>query len=217
MRKTFFHMATGDYIVNKKTSPPLAIRTFGDSITLGFGLSAGQGYSPKLAALLSLTEKNYGRSGCILQAATGVSNSGYLFYQQDLMGGDLNDICLIMLGVNDVRDQAGAVYDCTVSRFTTNYNTIVDNLLRKGNYCNRRLILCNVPYQANDANLELSNQYNQVIYNLSQTYKCGYFDICKAVRNNGGNSLLQDGVHPNASGGTVMADSLYAYINTFWI
>ena len=210
--QTWVGVVHTDYYVNKKMAAPTRINCWGNSITMGFGLNAGERWATKLATLLSLTEINNGHSGAILQQTYKGTNTnlGVLYYNLNLIqNGNFNDIVIIEYGVNDVRDQIAGTYGSNLAQFSYDYDRILNEILKPGRYCNRRIFLCSIPYQQYNQQYDVALTYSAVIQALAAKYRVFYYDVMFNFR---GDYYLQDGVHPTSIGGTLWANGLYNFI-----
>jgi lysophospholipase L1-like esterase len=172
---------------------------FGDSNTTGQGATS---YLVGLSTQMGLAHLNLGIAGTLFVNSTAAVNNGYDRYQAQIVTKPYTDYIVIQYGTNDI------LSFLPVGTFETQMNTMVGSLISQG-YNPDRICMCSVPYQSSGANAAALNLYRTAIVNISTTHGTKYFDLLQAMRDGGGNSLLADAVHLNASGMTIWQNGVY--------
>lgn len=163
---------------------------FGDSNTAGQGATS---YLVALASGMSLAHCNLGISGTRLTAFT--ATSGIARYASQLNSRPYSDKVVIQYGTNDI---LGGV---SQSDYETALNTVVGGLITAG-WSATKICICSPPYQQSGANAAALALYNTSCNTVATTYGTKYFDLYTDTKDNGGDTLLADSVHLNASGMT---------------
>jgi lysophospholipase L1-like esterase len=171
---------------------------FGDSNTVGLGTTS---YVNAVAASLGLAYKNIGISGSWF--ATNNSSSGYARYGTQVVYNPYTDYLVIQYGTNDILNSASVI------TYATEFNAMMSDLISRG-WNPNRICLCSIAYQRDNANASLLDDYRAAILASSVTYGTRYFDLLQDMRDGGGNSLLSDNVHLNASGMTIWSNGVIA-------
>lgn len=159
--------------------------SFGDSIT------ASDSWSGPLATNLGLYEANLGIPGTRLTALN--SNSGIARFQSQIMTRPYSDRIAILYGTNDI---SGVVSDTV---FAAALDTVLSTLISVG-YNPRNICVGSTPYRTGNGNATELNAYRTQIVNLTSTYNTRYCDVLQAMRDGGGDTLMADAIHPNATG-----------------
>lgn len=168
----------------------MTIFGFGDSNTAGQGATS---YLIALSAGMSLAHCNLGISGSRLTAFT--ATSGIARYASQLNSRPYTDKVVIQYGTNDI---LGGV---SQSDYETALNTVVGGLITAG-WSAAKICICSPPYQQSGANAAALALYNTSCSTVATTYGTKYFDLYTDIKDNGGDTLLADAVHLNASGQT---------------
>lgn len=171
---------------------------FGDSNTVGQGVSS---YLIAAASSKGVRDHNLGISGSRLTALD--ANSGITRWQSQIPTRPYTDYIVIQYGTNDILGGVSA------STFATALNTVVGGLIAAG-YPAAKICLCSNPYQQSGANATELDSYRTEIETIKNTYGTRYANLLQDTRDNGGNSLLSDLVHLNATGQTRWANLVTA-------
>jgi lysophospholipase L1-like esterase len=185
-----------------------AVVGLGDSITLGSGSTdrLTTAWLPTLASSLSKTFKNYGVGGSILTSY--ITDGMVARYRRQIVENPYTDTVCILGGTND---SGSAV---TAETFEYAYRDIITGLIISG-YSQSRIILGTVPYKLGDADAALIATYNTVITNLCTEYGLkAPADVYNQMKNNGGDALMDDTVHPNDAGHDIIAGAFLTVINS---
>jgi lysophospholipase L1-like esterase len=177
---------------------------FGDSNTTGQGATS---YLVALSTSMNLAHLNLGISGTMFQNTTGQANNGYSRYQSQLVSKPFTDYVVVQYGTNDILTGQSA------SIFETQLNAMIGDLISQG-YNPSRICLCSNPYQVSNQNSALLDDYRTRILNVATAHGTKYFDLLQDTRDNGGNSLLVDAVHLNATGQTRWTNGVYTAFTT---
>lgn len=201
---------TADYNISGKglhnvSAPITGSFTFiGDSYTAGTGATTtAQRYSSIVATTMGLTEVNLGVGGRSIQAYYAAGNNIPTKTATDRF-------ILLELGIND-RSTSGTYPS---SQLATEYNTIVTWMLGKG-WAPSEIILVNTNYTgAIGGTLTRQNEINAAILAASVANGTKFVDIYTDGLNNGGTSLLTDGLHPGDVGHRNIAKDVLAVAKT---
>lgn len=175
----------------------------GDSNTVGSGTNS---YLVALSTNKALSFTNLGISGCYLTPLGGtVANSVYARYMTQLESRPKTDWIILCAGTNDI--SLGSVSSANYELYL---NEIINELVNTYQYQANRIIICSPPYQRDGANAASLVAYNNVCSSIATTYGTQYFDLYSAILNGGGNSLLSDNLHLNASGQTIWTNGVGA-------
>lgn len=120
----------------------------------------------------------------------------------------------IMYGMNDFR-YTGSNF--TVANFQNDYGEVVDALIASGVAADD-MILGTIPYvpastytanspDYNGGTLAIHLDYNAAIRTIATGRGTRFVDVYTAMLTNGGDALVDDGVHPNDEGHQVIADA----------
>jgi len=199
---------------------------FGDSITNGQGVSSVDTFRELISTMLGVTGTNNGINSTPMQdtfttSGSPFANNGVDRYAATLTGGSKKDLCFIMYGSNDLgRDrEIGTYTGFNIVKFVDDYREVVAGLISAG-YAPSEIVLCSLPFISDynngswdGADVALHERYNAWIKQIAYENGTLFMDAYTATKDNGGASLLQvDGVHPNAAGHQVIADSLYGAV-----
>ena len=158
---------------------------FGDSNTFGISVTP---YLVGLSAQMNLAHLNLGIPGTVFVNSTAQLNNGYDRYQKQLVTKPYTDYIVVQYGTNDV------LAGLPVELFETQMSAMISDLITKG-YNPSKICLCSNPYQKTNANATLLNSYRTAILSIATLKGTKYFDLLQDMRDNGGDSLLNDPVH----------------------
>jgi lysophospholipase L1-like esterase len=184
----------------------LKIAAVGDSNTVGTGidekdrtaLSYPAQLQKKLGSRYVVT--NFGVSGTTLLDTT---NSPYVFHEKYKESKGSNpDIVLIMLGTNDVRSQTWDQYE-----YKKQFIALVNEY--KNLSSSPKVYLVTPPGLFNDGeiDLRLKNEAVPEVYSVAEEAGVEVIDVFSATREH--SDLFLDGVHPNAEGYEIIANTVY--------
>jgi hypothetical protein len=163
---------------------------FGTSVTdMGY-------YTSPTSAQLNLTIMNYGVSG---------STSNDLVNHYSEIPTWTNEYRLVSFeyGIND------SAQSILLSTFRTNLENAITNAKNKG-WSNDRIIVIASNYCTNSPMITTLETYTNEAILIAKQQGVQYYDAYNYTKNNGGGSLLSDGVHPTVAGGLVYARGLIA-------
>jgi len=211
--RNFFFSSMG--LGNNASVAPLPTLThisfLGDSIAAGYGVSNLQYYPYLVSQNLSLTKIDGGLPGSCLQAGVneGEAMSGILRFSDYI---NPNGLYVIHIGINDV-GKGG-----TLAGYQSALNTMLDTLL--GTYNSQRIVLCSLAWINESTVKSMYSDYNtyytttkhaafnSAIQTISTQRNTRFCDLYTPFINQ--NSLLQDGIHPNAAGHVVLKNTILA-------
>lgn len=192
------------YVLNSNITPD-NVCGFGDSNTFGQGVSS---YLIALSSSLSLAYLNLGISGTLFTNVTAQTNNGYSRYQAQIVTKPYTDYIVVQYGTNDILN--GTV---TANTYETQMDAMITNLIAQG-YSASKICLCSVPYQVSNQNSAMLDAYRTKLVTISTNRGTKYFDLLQDMRDNGGDSLLTDAVHLNATAQTRWANGVYIALTT---
>lgn len=174
------------------------IVAFGDSLTAGYGLPAGQSYPSLLQKKLDADGYDY---EVVNAGVSGDTTSGGLrriAWTLDGAGGGV-DIVILELGANDIlRGQP-------VDQMRRNLATMIEEAQKRG----AQVLLAGMLSPPNWG-ADYSRQVQEAYRTLADRYKVPLIPFF-LDRVAGKRELnLQDGAHPNAEGTRIVADTVYA-------
>lgn len=206
------------------TSFPVgSLVAFGDSVTAGFAASTvNNRWTNLLASQLNYSLLNQGASGTVLQnsnnsGGTPFPNNGRDRYVADLTGVNKRDRVYILYGLNDLRYTA-APATMNLANYINDYQEIITGLLGAG-YTVNDIYLGSPPYITTagystgsagftGSNATIHQAYVDAVRQLAVTNNVYYSDVYQAMKNNGGDSLIDaDQIHPNDAGMQVIYQS----------
>lgn len=176
---------------------------FGDSNTRGQGTTS---YLVALASSLSVVALNLGISGTRLTDIGGTANNG-IGRTNQVITRPCTDYIIVQYGTNDT------LAGITAAQYGPQLDTVVGRFISAG-YSPSRICLCSVPYQQANANATLLNDYRTQIVNIATARNTKYFDLLQDMRDNGGDSLLSDAVHLNATAMTRWANGVFTALTS---
>ena len=186
---------------------PMVIRVacIGDSITEGYGIGRPKSYPAQLQMLLGDEYQvlNYGLSGRTLQ------RSGDLPYTEErlytISMGAQPDIVLIMLGTNDTHPD-----NWNASRYEEELEEFVRGYQELGSTPTVYLMTPPPIYR-----MDLSQSHEilvaeviPIIERVAEKTGVQTIDVFSALTNHG--EFFPDGVHPNANGSKIIAETVYS-------
>jgi acyl-CoA thioesterase-1 len=181
----------------KRAGTRRRIVAFGDSLTAGYGLPAGQSYPSLLQKKLDADGYDY---EVVNAGVSGDTTSGGLrriAWTLDGAGGKV-DIVILELGANDIlRGQP-------VEQMRRNLATMIEEAQRRG----AQVLLAGMLSPPNWG-ADYSRQVQEAYRSLAAEYKVPLIPFF-LDRVAGRRELnLQDGAHPNAEGTRIVADTVY--------
>ncbi|MDF5715377.1 MAG: SGNH/GDSL hydrolase family protein [Rhizonema sp. NSF051] len=191
--------------------------SFGDSITVGYGVDPSLRWSKLVANALGAVEDDQGISGTLLQDAanTPYGNSGYLRYQSAILN-HYPDYLFILYGINDLRfNDASASVTVFQSELSTIVSAAITSGVKPGNitignppYVNSAAYSAGSPFNA--GSLAKQQQYSAATSSVAHSLGTKWADVYTAMQLGGGDSLVFDTLHPNAAGHQIIANALLA-------
>ena len=201
------HRQITDYLYNRynlsSNTTADNVIAFGDSNTVGI-LSTS--YVNSLASSLGLAHLNLGIAGTVFVNTTGQTNNGYDRYEKQIVTKPYTDyISITYSGTNDI------LYGIPASVYGTQMNSMIADLISKG-YNPARICISSPAYQRSGGNAAELDNYRSQIVSIALTHGIKYFDLLQAMRDGGGDALLNSGdnVHLNNTGQTLWANGVYA-------
>lgn len=169
-------------------------------ITLGTSVTNSAVYSTPAALQLNLILLNYGVSG-------STSNDLVNHYSQipTLNSGNADQYRLLSIE-HSINDAAQAV---PIATYRSNLLACIANAKGK-NWPNNKILIINGNYCTNAPMITTQEAYTIAAIEIAKSEGVQYFDAYNYTKNNGGASLLSDGVHPTTAGGLVYARGLIA-------
>ena len=187
--------------------------SFGDSITVGYGVDPSLRWSKLVANALGAVEDDEGMSGTLLQDAsnTPYGNAGYSRYQSAIINRD-PDYLFILYGINDLRFN-----DASVTVFQTELTKIVQDSIASGikpgnitignpPYIDSAAYTSSAPFNA--GSLAKQEQYSEATHAVAHQLGTKWADVFGAMQSHGKDSLVFDSLHPDAAGHQVIANAL---------
>lgn len=177
-----------------KTDKP-KILAFGDSLTIGLGLTEKESYPSLLQAKLNAEGYNY---EVINAGQSGDTSGGGL----DRIDWSLNqpnvEIMILELGANDM------LRGLPVAEMKENLRQIV----KKAKAKKVKILLCGM-YAANGAGADYGREFMQAFKSLAAEEKTAFLPFF--LENVGGIKKMNqaDGIHPNAEGTRLVAETVF--------
>jgi len=197
--------ATNDRFINKTSDPQTKTGSIilGENLTkssdnwiaFGTSITSGGKYTNPMAKQLSLVLNNFGISG-----SNTASLVGNFINIPTLNSGNIDSYRLLTIehGIND------ALGFNTISNFKENITNFILDAKAKG-WTNNKILVINSNYCSRaDLDTELE-PYAIAAIEVAKEQGIQYVDIYNYTKNNGGASLLIDGVHLSEEGGRVYA------------
>ncbi len=190
-------MNNGDALPGDSRAARPRIVAFGDSLTAGYGLPAGQSYPALLQGMLDRDGYNYEVVNAGVSGDTTSGGRRRIAWALDGAGG-APDILILELGANDIlRGQP-------VAQMRENLAVIIEEAQRRG----ARVLLAGMlapPNWGADYNRQVIEAYRS----LADEYKVPLIPFF--LENVAARRELnqQDGAHPNAAGTAIVAATVY--------
>ena len=201
---------------------PLKLVAFGDSVTAGLAASdSTHRWTNIVAVSKGYLLTNSGLPGTVLQntpqdivpeLGSAIINNGRDTYSERMIKYN-PDIVFILYGLNDILF-AGPSF--TTENFGHDLGEVIDGLLETG-ISAKNIIIGSPPYVKNYTSGSASWNGGSVTKHLQYVAKCSavaaskgtkYVNVYQWMIDHGGNALLgNDGIHPNDSGHSVIADA----------
>jgi acyl-CoA thioesterase I len=179
------------------SNPPQIIVAFGDSLTSGPGVDSSQTYPALLERRLRQADYNYR----VINSSVSGDTSGEALQRLGDALAPGPAIMIVALGIND------GLRGMSTSALESNLSTIVERAQSKG----AKVLLCGMeapPLHGLGYTFEFHRIYTRVAERYGSPL-VPFFLINVAGRPN---LNLSDGVHPNAAGHRVIADTLWPYL-----
>jgi lysophospholipase L1-like esterase len=206
---------------------PLIMVAFGDSVTAGEAASdSAHMWTNIVAASKGYLLTNSGLPGTTLQntpqAAVPVMGSATINNGRDTYSERINnynpDIVFILYGLNDIRF-AGPSF--TTENFEHDLGEVIDGLLSSGILA-KNIVIGSPPYLKNYTSVSAAWNGGSVTKHLQYIAKCSavaaakgtkYVNVYQWMIDHGGDALLgNDGIHPNDSGHSVIANAFLSVL-----
>lgn len=196
---------------------------YGNSIVNGFGTTSP--FRTIISNRMGWTQHNFGVDSRTLEHQTPLAPGGALTQNLgDIPTKGVDDkLVVILCDIND----AGFNYSSgnyNVTNFKAAWDTVITNCLSKGWLPNQILILASgyitqtgLDYYGTITGTPPTfariDSFLQASKEVSETYNVLYLDMFNSMKNNGDSTMLNiDGVHPLATGDTIMANAMYNYL-----
>lgn len=164
----------------------------GDSITQGGSVPTSfPSYIDPLATAMGVPYVNLGIAG---QLAT----DGLARYAAQIITRPYTDKIYILFGAND------STASIPAATFANTIASIAQGLITAG-YSPRNICLSSPCYQQSGAQASTLDAYASAVLSKANTLGTRYADILTYMRNNGADTLMGNGLHPNSSGNTAIA------------
>jgi lysophospholipase L1-like esterase len=211
----------------KENNDPLKMVAFGDSVTAGQAASdsshrwantiaASKGYLLTNSGIPRTTLQNTPQDA-VPELGSAIVNNGRDTYSERIINYN-PDIVFILYGLNDIRF-TGTTF--TTENFEHDLGEVIDGLITSGILA-RNIIIGSPPYIKNYTSGSAVWNGGSVTKHLQYVNKCSDVAIAKGTKyvniyqwmiDNGGDALLgNDGIHPNDSGHSVIADAFLSVI-----
>jgi hypothetical protein len=163
-------------------------------IALGTSVTHDGNYTVYMGAQLGLIVNNFGVSG-----STSNNLASQYTNIPTLNSGNIDSYRLLSIehGIND------AVQGVTLATFRTNLENCITNAKGKG-WNNNKILIINSNYCTNPSVISLQTYADEAVL-IAKEQGIQYVDIYNYTKNNGGGSLLLDGIHPSPEGGKIYA------------
>lgn len=212
MSSSYLDDSTHQHVVNalytkynlSADTAAMTVMGFGDSNTFGTGSTS---YLVGLSSLMSLSYTQLGISGTRFTNTSGQTNNGYDRFNLQLITRPYTDYIVIQYGTNDV---LGAVSAAT---FETQLAERIAGLIAAG-HPPSRICLLSTPYQRDDANETVLNDYRTAINTIATNNGTKYWDLLQWMRDNGANALMGDAVHYNQTTQDAIRDNVFTQFTT---
>jgi phosphohistidine swiveling domain-containing protein len=165
-------------------------------VAFGTSVTFQNNYTLPASAQLNLNLLNYGVSG---------STSNNLASQHVNIPNWTSEYRLLSIE-HSINDSAQAV---SLVTFRTNIEACISNARSKG-WPNNRILLINGNYCTNAPMITTMESYADLVVLIAKEQSVQYYDAYNYTKNNGGESLLSNGVHPTVGGGLIYTRGLIA-------
>jgi acyl-CoA thioesterase-1 len=179
------------------SSTPLTIVAFGDSLTSGHGLASTDAYPALLQAKLTSAGLPF---TVVNEGVSGDTTAGAL-RRLDRVLASRPQILIVELGVND------GLRGVPVSKVRANLETILDTAKARG----VQVVLCAMealPLSGWQYTIDFHRMYDD----LATTYGVPLVPFVMNGVLGAPDLMSQDGVHPNAAGARVIANTIWEYL-----
>jgi acyl-CoA thioesterase I len=186
----------------------IRIACVGNSITEGKNIEAGKRYPDRLQQLLgnAYDVRNYGLGGRTL-----LRQGDYPYWNEQKYEEVLEwdpDIVIIKLGTNDTKPQNWKYKD----EFIADYREFVQSFKKLPSH--PKIYICYpIPVFKDNYGIResvVSGEMIPMIKKIARAEHVKIIDLYKPMTGNG--SMVPDGVHPDAAGATIMAETVYHFI-----
>lgn len=196
--------AINDRFINKTSEPQTKIGglTIGTNlyhpsdnwIALGTSVTHDGNYTVYMGSQLGLIVNNFGVSG-----STSNNLASQYVNIPTLTVGNIDNYRLLSIehGIND------AAQSVPLATYRTNLENCIANAKGKG-WANNKILIINSNYCTSGSVLGLQAYADEAIL-IAKEQGVQYVDIYNYTKNNGGASLLLDGIHPSPEGGKIYA------------
>lgn len=203
--------ATDSNVIHKDSNPETKIGGFTSGgvnmshpsdnwIALGTSVTFGGAYITPMGLQLGLIVTNLGVSG-----STSANLASHYASIPALNSGNQDSYRLISIehGIND------AATSVPLATFRANIEAAIAHIKGK-NWPNNKILIINGNYCSSAPLIPVQQAYADEAILIAKEQGVQYADIYNYTKNNGGSSLLADGVHPTTSGGEVYARGVIA-------
>ena len=178
----------------------MTIVAFGDSLTAGYGLKPGEGFAPRLEAMLraqriAVRVQNAGVSGDT--SAAGKARINWVFNAMK----SKPDLVILELGGNDM------LRGIRPAQTRTNLDAIVSEFKRRG-----IPVLIAGMLASPNMGPSFSRDFNDIYPALAKKHRARLYPFFMQGVAGNRRLLLADGIHPNAQGVNVIAKSILPHV-----
>jgi lysophospholipase L1-like esterase len=154
---------------------------------------------------MSLSTCNLGISATLFTNNTALPNNGMDRYPSQVISRPYDDWFCFLYDTNDISAVIPA------SDWGADVNQMVVDLLSRG-YNPRKIVLGTATYRQGNALAAELDAYKAQIVSICATHNLRLSDTLEAFRAypGGGDLLMADTIHPNATGQTVLKDTFFA-------
>ncbi|MEI6835937.1 MAG: SGNH/GDSL hydrolase family protein [Candidatus Falkowbacteria bacterium] len=192
------------------TESKIKYAALGDSLTSGVG---AEKYEESYPYLLTekISEKNQGVTLTDFSQPGAQTKDLINLYLPEVISNN-PDIITVLIGVNDIHNHVSK------EQFKNNYQYILERLTKE---TKAKIYLINIPRIGSDTAIlpplnyyfdKETDDYNQIIKDLSVTYQVKYVDLNAEIKNlfkNDGAHYSVDSFHPSALGYKLWAQIIY--------
>lgn len=198
---------------------PLKVACLGDSITVGYGLSASDAYPVKLQTSLGIgfNVQNYGVSGvtAMIQSRNPDGGSYWATSAYQSAKNFAPNVIILKLGSNDAKTTNDTQRGVNNVNFVSDVEAAIDELRALPSL--PTVFLC-TPYYAkgNGFNISantLNNSLAPLLHQIATRKNCTLIDL--HALQSGNNTYYQagDNIHPNAAGMTLIANEVSSILS----